>query len=102
MVNRVGLEPRIEHYGCMVDLLGRAGYLEEAEELIMNMPIKSDDVIWKALLGACKLHKNVEIGRRAAEVLMKLAPHDSGAYVALSNLYASSGNWEGVAEVRMM
>ncbi|PNY00656.1 pentatricopeptide repeat-containing protein at5g48910-like protein [Trifolium pratense] len=102
MVNRVGLEPRIEHYGCMVDLLGRAGYLEEAEELITNMPIKSDDVIWKALLGACKLHKNVEIGRRAAEVLMKLAPHDSGAYVALSNLYASSGNWDGVAEVRMM
>jgi hypothetical protein len=86
----------------MVDLLGRAGYLEEAEELITNMPIKPDDVIWKALLGACKLHKNVEIGRRAAEVLMKLAPHDSGAYVALSNLYASSGNWDGVAEVRMM
>ncbi|WJX43217.1 Pentatricopeptide repeat-containing protein [Trifolium repens] len=102
MVNRVGLEPRIEHYGCMVDLLGRAGYLEEAEELITNMPIKPDDVIWKALLGACKLHKNVEIGRRAAEVLMKLAPHDSGAYVALSNLYALSGNWDGVAEVRMM
>ncbi|GAU28055.1 hypothetical protein TSUD_265130 [Trifolium subterraneum] len=102
MVNRVGLEPRIEHYGCMVDLLGRAGYLEEAEELITNMPIKPDDVIWKALLGSCKLHKNVEIGRRAAEVLMKLAPHDSGAYVALSNLYASSGNWDGVAEVRMM
>jgi pentatricopeptide repeat protein len=102
MVNRAGLQPRIEHYGCMVDLLGRAGYLEEAEELITNMPIKPDDVIWKALLGACKLHKNVEIGRRAAEVLMKLAPHDSGAYVALSNLYASSGNWDGVAEVRMM
>lgn len=102
MVNRVGLEPRIEHYGCMVDLLGRAGYLEEAEELIMNMPIRSDDVIWKALLGACKMHKNVEIGRRAAEVLMKLAPHDSGAYVALSNLYAASGNWDGVAKVRLM
>jgi len=102
MVNNVGLEPRIEHYGCMVDLLGRAGYLEEAEELIMNMPIKPDDVIWKALLGACKMNKNVEIGRRAAEVLMKLAPHDSGAYVALSNLYASSENWDGVAEVRMM
>ncbi|CAK8575039.1 unnamed protein product [Lathyrus sativus] len=102
MVNRVGLEPRIEHYGCMVDLLGRAGYLKEAEELITNMPIRPDDVIWKALLGACKMHKNVEIGRHAAEVLMKLAPHDSGAYVALSNLYASAGNWDGVAEVRLM
>ncbi|MED6149877.1 hypothetical protein PIB30_066849 [Stylosanthes scabra] len=101
MVN-AGFVPRIEHYGCMVDLLGRAGYLEEAEELILNMPIKSDDVIWKALLGACKMHKNVEIGRRAAEVLMQLAPHDSGAYVAISNMYASSGDWDAVAEVRLM
>ncbi|XP_027336566.1 pentatricopeptide repeat-containing protein At5g48910 [Abrus precatorius] len=102
MVNRVGLEPRIEHYGCMVDLLGRAGYLEEAEELILNMPMKPDDVIWKALLGACKMHKNIEIGRRAAEVLMQLTPHDSGAYVALSNMYASSRDWDAVAEVRLM
>ncbi|XP_057414815.1 pentatricopeptide repeat-containing protein At5g48910 [Lotus japonicus] len=102
MIIVAGLEPRIEHYGCMVDLLGRAGYLKEAEDLILNMPIRSDDVIWKALLGACKMHKNIEIGRRAAEVLMKLAPHDSGAYVALSNMYASSGDWDAVAEVRLM
>ncbi|KAI4354469.1 hypothetical protein L6164_003329 [Bauhinia variegata] len=102
MVNVVGLQPRIEHYGCMVDLLGRAGLLEEAEELILNMPMKPDDVIWKALLAACKMHKNIEIGRQAAEVLMHLAPHDSGAYVALSNLYASSGDWDRVAEVRLM
>ncbi|KOM39251.1 hypothetical protein LR48_Vigan03g263300 [Vigna angularis] len=102
MVNRVGLEPKIEHYGCMVDLLGRAGYLEEAEQLILSMPMKPDDVIWKALLGSCKMHKNIEIGTRVAEVLMQLAPHDSGAYVALSNMYASSGNWDGVAEVRLM
>lgn len=102
MVSLVGLEPRIEHYGCMVDLLGRAGHLEEAEELILNMPIKQDDVIWKALLGACKMHKNIEIGKRVAEILMDLAPHDSGSYVALSNLYASSGNWEAVSEVRLM
>ncbi|XP_019463731.1 PREDICTED: pentatricopeptide repeat-containing protein At5g48910-like [Lupinus angustifolius] len=102
MVNVIGLEPRVEHYGCMVDLLGRAGYLEEAEQLISNMPIRSDDVIWKALLGACKMHKNIEIGRRAAEVLMQLAPHDSGAYVALSNMYASAGDWDAVAEVRLM
>ncbi|XP_020229415.1 pentatricopeptide repeat-containing protein At5g48910 [Cajanus cajan] len=102
MVNRVGLEPKIEHYGCMVDLLGRAGYLEEAEELILSMPMKPDDVIWKALLGSCKMHKNIEIGRRAAEVLMQLAPHDSGAYVTLSNMHASSGDWDAVAKVRLM
>ena len=102
MVSVVGLEPRLEHYGCMVDLLGRAGHLEEAEELILNMPIKQDDVIWKALLGACKMHKKIEIGKRVAKILMDLAPHDSGSYVALSNLYASSGNWEAVSEVRLM
>ncbi|XP_057964735.1 pentatricopeptide repeat-containing protein At5g48910 [Malania oleifera] len=102
MVRVVGLRPRIEHYGCMVDLLGRAGLLDEAEELILNMPFKADDVIWKALLGACKMHGNLEMGKRAAEALMKMAPNDSGSYVALSNMYASSGNWEGVAEVRLL
>ncbi|OUZ99358.1 Pentatricopeptide repeat [Macleaya cordata] len=102
MVRVVGLKPRIEHYGCMVDLLGRAGLLEEAEEIILNMPIKPDDVIWKALLGACKMHGNVEMGKRVAKRLMELAPSDSGSYVALSNLFASLGDWEGVAEVRLM
>uniref|UniRef100_A0A2N9F6L8 DYW domain-containing protein n=1 Tax=Fagus sylvatica TaxID=28930 RepID=A0A2N9F6L8_FAGSY len=102
MVKVVGLEPRIEHYGCMVDLLGRAGHLEEAEELILNMPIKPDDVIWKALLGACKMRGNIEMGKRVAEVLMDMVPRDSGSYVALSNMYASSRNWEAVAEVRLM
>ncbi|KAH7576312.1 hypothetical protein JRO89_XS01G0033000 [Xanthoceras sorbifolium] len=101
MVNVVGLEPRIEHYGCMVDLLGRAGLLKEAEELIWSMPFKPDDVIWKALLGACKMHGNIEMGERVAKILMDLVPHDSGAYVGLSNMYASSGNWDGAAEVRL-
>ncbi|KAL5562062.1 hypothetical protein UlMin_031809 [Ulmus minor] len=102
MIDIAGLEPRIEHYGCMVDLLGRAGRLQEAEELILNMPIRQDDVIWKALLGACKMHGNIEMGKRVAKTLMELAPHDSGSYVALSNMYASSGDWKGVAEVRLM
>lgn len=101
MVNVAGLEPRIEHYGRMVDLLARAALLEEAEELILNMPIKPDDVIWKALLGACKTHRNIKMGERVAKVLKKLAPNDSGAYVGKSNIYASSGNWEGFAEVRL-
>lgn len=101
MVNVVGLAPRIEHYGCMVDLLGRAGLLEEAEQLILNMPIEPDDVIWKTLLGACKMHGNIEKGERIANILMDLFPHDSGSYVALSNMFASLGNWEGVAEVRL-
>lgn len=102
MVNVVGLEPRVEHYGCMVDLLGRAGLLEEAEELILNMPIQPDDVTWKALLGACKMQGNIEMGKRVAKILMDLAPRDSGSYVALSNMYASLGNWEAVSSVRLL
>lgn len=101
MVNIVGLLPRIEHYGCMVDLLGRAGCLEEAEQLILNMPVKPDDVILKALLGACKMHGNIEMGERIAKILMGWYPHDSGSYVALSNMFASEGNWEGVVKVRL-
>lgn len=101
MVNVVGFEPRLEHYGCMVDLLGRAGLLKEAEEFILNMPIKPDDVIWKALLGACKMHRNIEVGDRVAGILMNMVPSDSGAYVALSNIYASSRDWESVARVRL-
>lgn len=101
MVRVVGLQPKIEHYGCMADLLGRAGLLEKAEKLILEMPMKPDDVILKALLGACKKHGNIRIGNRVARLLMEMVPHDSGAYVALSNMYASLENWEGVSEVRM-
>ncbi|CAM8957185.1 unnamed protein product [Rhodiola kirilowii] len=101
MVDVHGLKPRVEHYTCMVDLLGRAGLLTEAEDLILNMPIKPDDVIWKALLGACKTRGNVEMGERVANRLMELAPSDSGSYVALSNMYASSGFWDEVAKVRL-
>ncbi|GAB4845523.1 Pentatricopeptide repeat-containing protein At5g48910 [Ancistrocladus abbreviatus] len=102
MVRVVGLEPRIEHYGCMVDLLGRNGLLKEAEELIFSMPMKPDDVIFKALLGACKMHGDIEMGKRVAKHLMEMAPCDSGSYVALSNMYALLGNWEEVAQLRLL
>ncbi|KAE8699539.1 Pentatricopeptide repeat-containing protein [Hibiscus syriacus] len=101
IVNEVDFEPRLEHYGCMVDLFGRAGLLKEAEEFISNMPIKPDDVIWKALLGACKMHGNIEMGDHVAWILMNIAPRDSGAYVSLSNIYAASRDWESVARVRL-
>ncbi|WOH04952.1 hypothetical protein DCAR_0624364 [Daucus carota subsp. sativus] len=100
-MHKVGLEPRIEHYGCMVDLLGRAGLLEEAKQLIFEMPCTADDVILKAFLGACKLHGNIDLGKRVANELMEMSPHDSGSYVALSNMYASLGKWEEVADVRL-
>lgn len=101
MIRVYGLRHRIEHYGCMVDLFGRAGLLEEAEQLVLNMPMQPDDVIWKALLGACKIHGNVEMGERVAKRLIELAPHDSGCYVTVSNMYSSLRNWDAVAKVRL-
>ncbi|KAK1418290.1 hypothetical protein QVD17_27433 [Tagetes erecta] len=102
MVRTEGLAPRIEHYGCMVDLLGRAGRLKEAEELILSMPDEPDDVVLKALLGACKKHGNIEIGERVGKRLLENNPEDGAPYVALSNMYASLANWDGVMETRLM
>ncbi|CAL9111002.1 unnamed protein product [Musa textilis] len=102
MVNVYRLSPRIEHYGCMVDMLGRAGLLEEAEELVVNMPVKPDDVIYKAFLAACKKHGDVKIGMRAAKRLMELVSDDGDSYVLLSNLFASLGEWDTVAKLRLM
>lgn len=101
MVRVYGLRPRLEHYGCMVDMFGRAGLLQEAVELVKNMPMKPDDVIYKALLSACKVHGNAELGSWVANRLVELDPHDSGCYVLLSNLRASLGDWEGVAKARL-
>ncbi|KAK7359708.1 hypothetical protein VNO77_01671 [Canavalia gladiata] len=94
------VEPDIKHYGCMVDLLGRAGLLEEAEEMIRSMPMKADIVIWGTLLAACRTHGNVNIGERAAESLAGLAPSHGGGKVLLSNIYADAGRWEDVSLVR--
>ncbi|PWA46904.1 Pentatricopeptide repeat-containing protein [Artemisia annua] len=101
MVQTDGLKPRIEHYGCMVDLLGRAGRLQEAENLLLKMPGEPDDVVLKALLGACKKHGNIEIGERVAKRLLEIDPQDGAPYVALSNMYASLANWDGVTETRL-
>ncbi|KAK4266422.1 hypothetical protein QN277_027346 [Acacia crassicarpa] len=94
------LEPNIKHYGCMIDLLGRAGQLEEAEELVRSMPMRADIVIWGTLLAACRTHGNVEIGERAARSLAALEPSHGGSRVLLSNIYADAGRWEDVSVVR--
>ncbi|CAL5393038.1 unnamed protein product [Camellia sinensis] len=94
------VEPTIKHYGCMVDLLGRAGRLEEAEELIRSMPMKADVVIWGTLLAACRTHGNAEIGVRAAESLARVEPSHGGGRVLLSNIYADAGRWEDAFLVR--
>ncbi|OVA15413.1 Pentatricopeptide repeat [Macleaya cordata] len=96
------ITPDIAHYGCMVDLFGRAGLLDKAEEIIRTMPMKPDKVMWKALLGACRIHRNFETGERAGLRLLELAPDDHASYVLLSNIYAVADKWDEVHKVRKM
>uniref|UniRef100_A0A0D9VUW8 DYW domain-containing protein n=1 Tax=Leersia perrieri TaxID=77586 RepID=A0A0D9VUW8_9ORYZ len=95
-----GIMPITRHYACMVDMLGRAGQLDEAFEFIQNMPIKPDSAVWGALLGACRIHGNVEMGKVASQHLFELDPENVGYYVLMSNMYAKVGKWDGVDEVR--
>ncbi|KAL5831581.1 hypothetical protein ACOSQ3_016989 [Xanthoceras sorbifolium] len=94
------IEPRQMHYACMVDLLGRAGLMEDAVELINNLPMILDANIWGALLGACRIHGNIELASWAAEHLFKLRPQHSGYYILLANMYAEAGKWDEANRVR--
>ncbi|PIN06879.1 hypothetical protein CDL12_20567 [Handroanthus impetiginosus] len=100
MIKDYKIEPSYKHYACMVDILGRAGRLEEAERFIVNMPIEPDSLVWETLLAACKVHSNHELGKIAAEKIMELQPSDAGAYVSVSNICAEVGEWEHVMKVR--
>ncbi|XP_043723145.1 pentatricopeptide repeat-containing protein At3g47530 [Telopea speciosissima] len=102
MRTEFGLVPNIHHYGCMVDLLGRAGLLDQAYNLINSMVFKPDPTIWRTLLGACRIHGHVELGKRVIEHLIELKGQEAGDYVLLLNIYASSGCWEMVAEMRRL
>lgn len=95
-----GIDPQIDHYACMVDILGRAGKVEEAEELIDQMPIEPDSVVWSAMLGACRKHGHEKIGARAARKLVELDPKKSAGYVMLSNIYSAKGCFGAAASVR--
>ncbi|KAK7265813.1 hypothetical protein RJT34_33437 [Clitoria ternatea] len=97
-----GISPRIEHYGCMVDLLSRAGFLDEAYGLIEIMPLKPNDVLWGALLGGCRIHKNLELASQVEKnLLAELNPDEAAGYlVLLSNIYAFAKRWQDVITVR--
>ncbi|KAH6773990.1 hypothetical protein C2S51_012394 [Perilla frutescens var. frutescens] len=95
-----GIHPSIDHYGCMVDLLGRAGRLKEAVKLIENMPVEPSAGVWGALFGACMIHKDFELGRYVGNHVIKLQPHRGGRYALLANLYSKSGDRESAASVR--
>lgn len=95
-----GIEPGLEHHGCMVDILGRAGKLDEAVKFIHQMQCAPDSITWRTLLGACRVHQNADLAAYAAKQLLCLKPDDGGAYVLLSNIYADSRRWEDAEEVR--
>lgn len=97
-----GLEPAMDHYGAMVDLLGRAGQLNKAWDFIQDMPVEPGITVFGAMLGACKIHKNVELGERAAKKLFELNPDEGGYHVLLSNIYATASMWDKMAKVRTM
>ncbi|XP_038887929.1 pentatricopeptide repeat-containing protein At1g31920 [Benincasa hispida] len=94
------IEPTMQHYGCVVDLKGRAGLLEEAFELVQSMPIKANDVVWRSLLSACKIHDNLKLGEIAAENLFRMSSHNPSDYLVLSNMYARARQWENAAKIR--
>ncbi|KAK7300063.1 hypothetical protein RJT34_10895 [Clitoria ternatea] len=101
MVDDYSIVPQIEHYGCVVDLLGRAGLLHQAVDFVRKMPGKPDAVIWAALLGACRIYKNVEIAELALQHLIELEPNNPVNFVMLSNIYKDLGRWQDVARLKI-
>lgn len=94
------IPPTNSHYSCMIDLLGRAGLLQEAQDFMEKMCTEPDNIAWGSLLASCKVHKNVELAKVAAEKLLILDPDNSGAFAALANVYSASGRWAEAAKVR--
>lgn len=102
MIHKYGIVPSIKHYGCMVDLLGRAGRLDDAYKFIDELPIKPTPILWRTLLSACGSHGNVELGKQVIQRIFELDDTHGGDYVILSNLCARSGKWEDVNFLRKM
>ncbi|XP_054802433.1 pentatricopeptide repeat-containing protein At3g14730 isoform X2 [Prosopis cineraria] len=99
MESKYGVSPTIEHYTCVIDMLGRAGQLQEAYNLVLTMPIEANPIGWRALLAACHLHKHKDLAKIAARKLIELEPGHSGNYVLMSNVYVVAGQYEEVSEV---
>ncbi|KAK7255214.1 hypothetical protein RIF29_28619 [Crotalaria pallida] len=102
MTKEHGIKPNATHYGCMVDLLGRAGNLKEALEVILNMPVKPNSIVWGSLLGACRVHKNVVLAEMAAKQILELEPENGAVYVLLCDIYSACKRYENLHQVRKM
>ncbi|KAK1416139.1 hypothetical protein QVD17_31927 [Tagetes erecta] len=101
MVDEYSIIPKIEHYGCMVDLLSRAGLIEEAVEFVNKMPIKPDNVIWTNLLGASRTYKNIKVAELCLQHLIELEPDNPSNYVMLSNIYGDAKRWGDLARSKV-
>ncbi|XP_023519094.1 pentatricopeptide repeat-containing protein At2g27610 isoform X2 [Cucurbita pepo subsp. pepo] len=102
MINDCHIDPTIDHYSCMVDLYSRSGMFEKAMNIMNGMPFLASPTMWRTVLAACRIHRNLELGKLAAEKLISLQPNDSAAYVLLSNIHAVAGNWQERAKVRKL
>ncbi|XP_011623351.1 pentatricopeptide repeat-containing protein At5g39680 [Amborella trichopoda] len=101
-MKELGITPGLEHYTCIIGLLGRIGELDEAKRIMSSVPIQWDIVAWRTLLSACLVHQNVGLGERVAEYIIQLYPEDTGTYVLLSNIYAKVRRWDHAIEVRRL
>lgn len=95
-----GMNPDRKHYSCMVDLFGRAGLLEDAEELLKQAPNKDDSVLWSSLLRSCRIYGNESVGRRVAKKLMDLEPEDTEVWLQAANFYSEIGEFETSMQIR--
>ncbi|KAK3042463.1 hypothetical protein RJ639_000187 [Escallonia herrerae] len=97
-----GVPRELKHYGCMADLLGRAGLIGEATKMIEAMPMGGDVFVWGGLLAGCRIHGNVELAEKAAKHVMAIKPEDGGVYSVLANIYANAGRWDDLVKIRRL
>ncbi|KAJ7568077.1 hypothetical protein O6H91_01G017900 [Diphasiastrum complanatum] len=102
MSEELGLEHTVEHYVCLIDILGRSGHLGVAEDLINTMPFENKSSMWLCLLGACKVHADVERGMRVASQVLDSDPENAAPYVLLSNIFAAAGRWTDAQKIRVV
>ncbi|KAL4039149.1 hypothetical protein IC575_002794 [Cucumis melo] len=102
MTSQHGIEPNIAHYGCLVDLLARAGRLKEAYDVIKNMPIKANSIVWGALLAGCRVYREADMAEMVVKHILELEPDNGAVYVLLCNIYAACKRWNELRELRQM
>ncbi|XP_052118262.1 pentatricopeptide repeat-containing protein At1g33350 [Arachis duranensis] len=100
MVHEFGIEPQIKHYGCLIDLLGRAGRLDEAMEVIRGMSMEPDEVVWGSLLNGCKVYGRMDLAELSAKKLVEIDPYNGSYGIMLANIYGELGKWDEVRNIR--